>query len=122
MPHATSPLRTARKLIAEGADIVDIGGESTRPGASEVDAAEELRRVLPVLEQLSGCSTPLSVDTRKPVVMREAIAAGASMINDVTALRAPGALEAIANSSAAACLMHMQGEPATMQQRPSIAT
>jgi len=109
----------ARQLIAEGADIVDIGGESTRPGASEVDEAEELRRVLPVLEQLAGTGTPVSVDSRKGQVMRRAIAAGASMINDVNALRAPGAIAAVAESNVAVCLMHMQGEPATMQTNPA---
>ena len=118
--HAASAaaIAHARRLIGEGADIIDIGGESTRPGARDVDEAEELRRVIPVLEQLAGSGTPVSVDTRKPAVMRAAIAAGASMINDVSALRAPGAIDALAQSNAAVCLMHMQGEPATMQQNP----
>ncbi len=108
----------ARQLIADGADILDIGGESTRPGAAPVDEAEELRRVLPVLERLAECGTPVSVDTMKPNVMRQAIAAGAAMINDVNALRAPGAIDVVAPSNAAVCLMHMQGAPATMQNAP----
>jgi len=109
----------ARQLIGEGADILDIGGESTRPGAAPVSLEEERRRVLPVLEQLATGNVPVSVDTRKPALMREAIAAGAAMVNDVTALSAPGALEAVAKSPAAVCLMHMQGEPGTMQANPS---
>ena len=108
----------ARRLIEEGADLLDIGGESTRPGAAPVGLAEERRRVLPVLEALAGGKVPLSVDTRKPEIMREAVAAGADMINDVAALAAPGALEAVASLSAAVCLMHMQGEPGTMQASP----
>jgi dihydropteroate synthase len=108
-----------RKLIEEGADLLDIGGESTRPGAAPVDLAEERRRVLPVLQALAGGKVPVSVDTRKPDFMREAIAAGADMVNDVGAFAAPGALEAVAASPAAVCLMHMQGEPGTMQANPS---
>ncbi len=106
----------ARKLLAEGADLVDIGGDSTRPGASPVSENEELGRILPVLEALHDA--PVSVDTRRPAVMRAALAAGASMINDVEALRAPGALEAVASSGCGLCLMHMQGEPQTMQKAP----
>jgi dihydropteroate synthase len=109
----------ARQLIDEGADLVDVGGESTRPGAAPVDLAEERRRVLPVLKALAGGKVPVSVDTRKPEFMREAIAAGADMVNDVGALAAPGALEAVAASPAAVCLMHMRGEPGTMQANPS---
>jgi dihydropteroate synthase len=109
----------ARRLIDEGADILDIGGESTRPGAASVGLDEERRRVLPVLEALAGGSVPVSVDTRKPGLMREAIAAGAAMVNDVTALSAPGALEAVAKAPVAVCLMHMQGDPGTMQANPS---
>jgi len=109
----------ARRLIGEGADLLDIGGESTRPGAAPVDLAEERRRVLPVLQALAGGKVPVSVDTRKPELMREAIAAGADMVNDVGALAAPGALEAVASSAAAVCLMHMRGEPGTMQADPS---
>jgi len=108
-----------RRLIEEGADLLDIGGESTRPGAAPVDLAEERRRVLPVLKALAGGKVPMSVDTRKPELMREAIAAGADMVNDVGALAAPAALEAVAASRAAVCLMHMRGEPATMQTDPS---
>lgn len=108
----------ALQLIDEGADILDIGGESSRPGARPVTADEELRRILPVLEKLTALPVPVSVDTAKPQVMRQAIAAGAAMINDIFALRTPGALEAVAQSDVAVCLMHMQGEPRTMQQAP----
>lgn len=106
----------ARRLADEGADIVDLGGESTRPGAAPVSEREELERVLPVLERLTDLC--VSVDTRRPAVMKAAAAAGASMINDIEALRAPGALEAVAATKCAVCLMHMQGTPATMQQAP----
>jgi len=109
----------ARALIGEGADILDIGAESSRPGARGVSAEEELSRLMPVLEGLRDCAVPISVDTVKPEVMRAAIAAGASMINDITALRSPGALEAVVGSDVGVCLMHMQGEPRTMQQSPS---
>jgi dihydropteroate synthase len=108
----------ARRLIGEGADILDIGGESTRPGAAPVSIDDERRRVLPVLERLAGCGVPISVDTRKPEVMRDAIASGASLINDVNALEDVGALESVASSDVAVCLMHKQGEPQTMQQDP----
>ena len=109
----------ARRLIGEGADILDIGGESTRPGAAPVTLEEERRRVLPVLEALVESGVPVSVDTRKPQLMRDAVAAGAAMVNDVAALAAPGALEAVARAPVAVCLMHMQGEPGTMQTNPS---
>jgi dihydropteroate synthase len=109
----------ARRLVEEGADILDIGGESTRPGSARVALDEERQRVLPVLEALAGCGVPLSVDTRKPELMAEAIAAGAAMVNDVTALRAPAALAAVARAPVAVCLMHMQGEPGTMQENPT---
>jgi dihydropteroate synthase len=112
-------LEHALQMVADGAAIIDIGGESTRPGASLVEEAEERRRVLPVIEQLAARSTVLiSVDTSRPALMRAAVAAGAGLINDVRGLRAPGAVQAVAESGAAACLMHMQGEPATMQQAP----
>jgi len=111
----------ALKLAEAGADILDIGGESTRPGAQAVSADEELCRVLPVVEALVDRGLCVSIDTRKPEVMRAAIAAGAAMVNDVAALRAPGALDAVAASDAAVCLMHMQGEPRTMQQEPAYA-
>jgi dihydropteroate synthase len=108
----------ALKLRDEGADILDVGGESTRPGAPPVAVDEEMRRVLPVIDALAAAGCVVSVDTRKPEVMRAALQAGAAMVNDVMALRAPGALEAVAASQAAACLMHMQGDPQTMQQAP----
>jgi dihydropteroate synthase len=106
----------ARKLAEEGAHIVDIGGESTRPGAAPVSEEEELARVLPVLEALGDLC--VSVDTRRPAVMRAAAAGGASMINDVQALGAAGAADAVRDSDCAVCLMHMKGEPATMQHEP----
>jgi len=112
-------LAQAERLAAEGAAIIDVGGESTRPGAAAVSEDEELRRVIPVVERLAASlALPVSVDTRSPGVMRASIAAGASLINDVTALRAPGALESVAASRAGVCLMHMQGEPQTMQNEP----
>jgi len=110
----------AQQLIAEGADLIDLGAESSRPGAAAVvSAEEELRRLLPVLRGLRDAPLPLSVDTIKPEVMRVVLAEGAAMINDINALRAPGALAAVAESGAAVCLMHMQGTPGTMQQHPS---
>jgi dihydropteroate synthase len=110
----------AERMVEEGAAIVDVGGESTRPGASPVSAEEEIRRVVPVIERLaSRTAVPVSVDTSKPEVMRAAVDAGAQMINDVRALRAPGALVTAAASGAAVCLMHMQGEPASMQSAPA---
>jgi dihydropteroate synthase len=110
----------ARALVAEGARIVDVGGESTRPGAQPVTEAQELERVVPVIERIRAeLDCIVSVDTMKPGVMRAACAAGAELINDVLALRAPGALEAARETGAAVCLMHMQGEPRTMQQAPA---
>jgi len=107
------------RMAAEGAALIDVGGESTRPGAQPVSAAEELRRVLPVIERLRRATTAvLSVDTSKPEVMRAAAAAGAGFINDVRALREPGALEAAAATGCGLCLMHMQGDPRTMQAAP----
>jgi dihydropteroate synthase len=106
----------ARRLAEEGADIVDIGGESTRPGAAPVSEAEELERVIPVVEKIRDLC--VSVDSRRPAVMRAALDAGASMINDVQALQAPGAIAAVRESQCAVCLMHMKGEPATMQREP----
>jgi len=108
----------AHQLIAEGADILDLGGESTRPGAQAVSEQEELDRVLPVIEGLRGVDVPLSIDTCKPQVMRAAMAAGANIVNDINALQQPGALEAVAASDAAVCLMHKQGKPQTMQVAP----
>ncbi len=109
----------ARRLIEEGADIIDIGGESTRPGAATTSLQEELDRVMPVLAAIIGDGVPVSVDTQKPAVMLAAIKAGAAMINDVNALQAAGAIEACAASNVAVCLMHIQGSPATMQQAPA---
>ncbi|HEX2827899.1 MAG TPA: dihydropteroate synthase [Burkholderiales bacterium] len=108
----------AKTLIEEGADILDIGGESTRPGAAPVSLDDERRRVLPVIEALTDCGVPVSVDTRKPALMREALAAGASLVNDISAAEGEGALAAIAATNAAVCLMHKQGDPQTMQQAP----
>jgi dihydropteroate synthase len=109
----------AERMVEEGAAIVDVGGESTRPGARPVGADEEIARVVPVIETLSSrLPVPVSVDTSKPEVMRAAVAAGAQLVNDVRALRLPGALDAAAADGAAVCLMHMQGEPATMQEDP----
>lgn len=115
-------LARAERIAEEGASIIDIGGESTRPGASGVEPEEELRRVLPVVERVAQ-RLPLliSVDTSNPQLMRRAADAGAHMINDVRALRVPGALEAVAAGNLGLCLMHMQGEPATMQRDPRYA-
>lgn len=107
------------RLVDEGAEILDIGGESTRPGSTVVPLEEELQRVIPVIEGLARrAGVPLSVDTYKPAVMRAAIAAGADIINDICALQQPGALDAVADSRAGVCLMHMQGTPQTMQADP----
>lgn len=112
----------AHELIEEGADFIDLGAESSRPGATAaVSADEELRRLLPVVRGLRDAMVPLSVDTVKPQVMCALLAEGASMINDINALRAPGALAAVAASGAGVCLMHMQGTPGTMQQQPRYA-
>ena len=109
----------ADAMAAAGAAIIDVGGESTRPGAAPVDADEECARVLPVIERLAQrLAIPLSIDTSKPEVMRRAVAAGAGFINDVRALRAPGALEAARECAVPVCVMHMLGEPRTMQQAP----
>ena len=108
----------ALQLMDEGAHILDVGGESTRPGASLVSGDEEMRRILPLVESLSNRNIPVSVDTHKPEVMRAAIKAGASMINDINAMQTEGALEIVASSSVAVCLMHKQGDPQTMQTDP----
>jgi dihydropteroate synthase len=105
--------------IEAGADIIDLGAESSRPGAPPVSEADELARLLPVLRALRDVSVPLSVDTMKPAVMLAALAEGASMINDIAALTAPGAVEAVVASDAAVCLVHMQGKPRSMQDRPN---
>ena len=114
-------LAHARRLIAEGADLLDLGGESTRPGATDVPAEEELQRVLPLVEALAAEAVPLSVDTSKPEVMRAVLRGGASVINDVRALAVPGALEAVATSDCGLVLMHMQGTPRSMQAAPHYA-
>jgi len=114
-----SALCTARSMCAEGVDIIDVGGESTRPGAGSVAARDELARVIPVIEgirtELDVC---VSIDTSKPAIMKAALDAGVDMINDVYALRAKGALNVVAHSNAMLCLMHMLGEPRTMQNNP----
>ena len=107
------------KLVEEGADLLDVGGESTRPGAEPVSAQDEIARVVPVIEALAKqTSVPIAIDTSKPEVMRAAVAAGAGLINDVYALRRDGALDAAAELKVPVCLMHMQGEPRTMQDDP----
>jgi dihydropteroate synthase len=111
-------LSRAEQMIAEGVDIIDIGGESSRPGAPPLPLEEELRRVLPVVYALRDCGKPLSIDTYKPEVMREAIAAGADMINDINGFRATGALSAIKEADCALCIMHMQNDPQSMQFKP----
>ena len=114
-----SALRYAEEMVDSGADIIDVGGESTRPGAQPVEAQQELDRVIPIIEALhDSVDIPISIDTSKPEVMREAVTAGAGLINDVFALRANGALPAAAATGVPVCVMHMQGEPRTMQQNP----
>jgi len=108
----------AEQMIAEGADMIDIGGESTRPGAPVVPLDEELRRVMPILYALRDCGKPLSVDTYKPEVMKEALLAGADMINDINGFNAPGALAAVKDSDCGLCIMHMQRDPQSMQADP----
>ncbi len=120
--HATASAALAHceRLLAEGADILDIGGESSRPGAAPVPLDEELARVLPVIAGAVTLGCPVSVDTVKPEVMRAALDLGADIVNDIAALRAPGALEAVAaHPAAGVCLMHMRGDPLTMQQQPA---
>ncbi len=120
--HYSNPdaaVAQARTMISEGAAIIDVGGESSRPGAAAVSLDEELARVLPVIERLKReLDCVISIDTTKPAVMDAACEAGAELVNDITALRSPGAMETVQRHSAAACLMHMQGEPRTMQQAP----
>ena len=116
--QAQGAIAQGLRMVAEGAAMLDLGAESSRPGAESVSLQQELDRVLPVLEALRDCGVPLSIDTVKPQVMRAALAAGADMINDIAALQVPGALEAVAASEAAICLMHMRGEPRTMQVDP----
>ncbi|MFC7514635.1 dihydropteroate synthase [Herbaspirillum sp. GCM10030257] len=114
-------LSHAEQMIADGVDIIDIGGESSRPGAAPLPLDEELRRVMPLIYALRDCGKPLSVDTYKPEVMREAIAAGVDMINDINGFRAEGALRAVNESECALCIMHMQHNPVTMQLHPEYA-
>jgi len=119
---AASAIDQAARMVGEGADLLDIGGESTRPGADDVPVERELERVIPVLEKLRDrFDVPLSIDTSKPAVMRAAVAAGAGMINDVRALQEDGALAAAVELEVPVCLMHMQGLPRTMQQSPRYA-
>jgi dihydropteroate synthase len=114
-----SALRRAAQMVDEGAAIIDVGGESTRPGAAPVGIDDELKRVVPVIEAINKrLAVPISVDTSKPEVMREAVAAGAGLINDVRALRAPSALATAADLGVPVCLMHMQGQPRDMQEAP----
>ena len=115
---ADAALRQAEQALRDGATILDVGGESTRPGSASVPLKEELARVIPTVRALATLGVPVSVDTVKPEVMRESIVAGAAIINDINALREPGAVEAVAQSDAGVCLMHMQGQPRTMQQAP----
>ncbi len=112
-------LARARQMRDDGADIIDVGGESTRPGSRPVSESVELERVLPVIGALAGEGMLVSIDTMKPAVMRAALGAGAAMVNDVRALRERGAMEVLAESSAAVCLMHMRGQPRTMQGSPA---
>ncbi len=116
--HLEFALSRAEQMMLDGADIIDIGGESSRPGAPPLPLHDELQRVMPVLYALRDCGKPLSVDTYKPQVMREAILAGADMINDINGFRAPGAIEAVRDSDCALCIMHMQSVPQTMQDQP----
>ncbi len=116
---ALAAITCGQALVAQGADLIDVGGESTRPGAPEVELAEELRRVIPVIEGLvDTLKVPVSIDTRHPQVMQAAIRAGATLINDIEALQAPGALDCVLEHEVGICLMHMQGHPLTMQQLP----
>jgi len=114
-------LSHAEQMIRDGVDIIDVGGESTRPGAPVVPLDEELRRVLPVLYALRDCGKAISVDTYKPELMHEAVLAGADMINDINGFRAPGAIDAVRDSDCALCIMHMLDKPATMQDKPVYA-
>jgi dihydropteroate synthase len=116
---ADAALKQAESMVEQGADIIDVGGESTRPGAAELPVQQELDRVLPVIESINGqLDVAVSIDTSKPEIMQAAVAAGAVLINDVYALQREGALETAAGLNAAICLMHMQGDPSTMQDRP----
>ena len=111
----------AHQMIAEGADIIDIGGESTRPNAPKVCTCDELRRILPAIEALIDCGVPLSIDTQKPYVMREVLSLGVDIINDINGFNSPVAIDAVADSNAGLCIMHMQGTPQNMQADPHYA-
>lgn len=113
-----SALNHAEEMISQGADIIDIGGESSRPGSEPLSLEEELKRIMPLLYALRDCGKPLSVDTYKPAVMVQALAAGADMINDINGFRGEGALSAVKDSNCALCIMHMQKQPQTMQISP----
>jgi dihydropteroate synthase len=115
LQSAIAALVHCERLVSEGADILDIGGESSRPGAESVSVQQELDRVMPVLEGALALGVPLSIDTVKPEVMRAAVRLGADIVNDIQALRAPGAVEAVAETGCGVCLMHMRGEPSNMQ-------
>ena len=118
-PDTEQAAARARQMVEEGAELIDVGGESTRPGAAAVDSETEISRVVPVIEAIrASCDAVISIDTSKPEVMQAAAAAGAAFINDVRALREPGALEVAASLEVAVCLMHMQGQPRTMQDAP----
>ena len=117
--QAAAAITHAKQFIADGADILDIGTESTRPGAEPVALDEELRRLLPVIEGLRALNVPISVDTFKPAVMRAVLAAGVDIINDIDGFRDPESIAAVAGTNCGLCVMHMQGEPRTMQQQPS---
>jgi dihydropteroate synthase len=118
-PDTAQAVARARQMVEEGAELIDVGGESTRPGAAAVDSETEISRVVPVIEAIrASCDAVVSIDTSKPAVMHAAAAAGAAFINDVRALREPGALEVAASLEIPVCLMHMQGQPRTMQDAP----
>ena len=117
-PSLDLTLSRAEQMIAEGVDIIDIGAESSRPGAQALSIDEELNRLMPVLYALRDCGKPISIDTYKPEVMHEAIVAGADMINDINGFRAVGALDAVKDSDCALCIMHMQSTPQSMQVKP----
>jgi len=118
--HPQAALEHAREMVTDGAAFIDVGGESTRPGSDAVETAEEIRRVVPIIQAIAkDLDVTISIDTKKPAVMQAALDAGAHLINDVRALQERGALEVVAKSRAAVCLMHMQGDPKTMQHEPS---
>ena len=117
-PNAQQAIAHAQRLVEEGADILDIGGESTRPGAEVVSIQQELDRIMPVVEQALTFGVPVSVDTRRPEVMRTVIRAGVDLINDVNGFRDPQAIDAVVDATCGLCIMHMKGEPATMQANP----